>query len=192
MVHKIMPPYAALMVGLSLFVVPAALRAEAQTSEHAVTGLFSPDREQDLRNVMADVSEFELVHLDYENARATFRYDLHTLFPTLNPKKPPTPEEINQRLNNLLRAASMETFTLKPAPAVPMEKLTKLEMNIGICACKGCRYAAYLVVTKMPGVEQATVGSDNVVTAWIDPAKTDRAAVESALKKANMERTPKP
>jgi hypothetical protein len=175
------------MLGLAICMTCSASAAEKQTSEHSIVGLFSPDREQDLRNVMADISEFELVHLDYENARATFRYDVRELFPEMNPKKIPTPPEVEQRLSKLLSSASEGTFTLKPLPALPKEKLTRLELQVGILDCKGCRYAAYLAVTKVGGVEQATVGADNIVTAWIDPTKADRAAVEEALKKARIE-----
>jgi hypothetical protein len=166
-------------------------RADQQTSEHTLIGLFSPDREKDFREVMSDLPELELVHLDYDNAKVTFRYDLRALFPELNAKKPPTPGEIEQHISNLLREASNTTFTLKLTPTAPKEKLTKLEFKIGILDCKGCRYAAYLAATKVKGVEQATVTTDNIVTTWIDPTQTDAQAIEAALKKARIEHVSK-
>jgi len=172
-----------LLTGMVLCSVPGAFGAEEQTSEHTINGLFSPDREQDLRDLLADLPDIHVVQIDYENAKVTFRYDVAALFPNHDPRKPPTPAEIEQRLSHLLTEASMGTFSLKLTPAVPKEKLTKIEMNVGMLDCKGCRYAMYLTVTRVAGVEQATVGKDNVVTVWIDSTKTDRAAVESAVKK---------
>ena len=103
----------------------------------------------------------------------------------MNPKKPPTADEIEQSLSHLLGEASNQTFVLKPSSKIPREKLTKVEIKIGILDCKGCRYATYLVVMKEAGVEQATV--DKIVTAWLDPAMTSQAAIESALKRSGVE-----
>jgi hypothetical protein len=163
--------------------MPAAFGAEEQSSVHTIVGLFSPDREQDLRDLLADLPDLHLVSIDYENARATFRYDVAALLPNYNPKKPPTPAEIEQRLSHLLTEVSSGTFSIKLTPEVPKDKLTKIEMAVGMLDCKGCRYAMYLTVTRVPGVEQAMVGKDNLVTAWIDPTRTDRTAVENAVKK---------
>jgi hypothetical protein len=172
-----------LLTGTLLCLAPNTFGAEEQTSEHTIVGLFSPDREQDLRDLVADLPDVKLVSVDYDNARATFRYDVAALFPNHDPKKPPTAVEIEQRLSRLLTEASMGTFSLKLTPAVPKDKLTKIEMTVGMLDCKGCRYAMYLTVTRVAGVERATVGKDNVVTAWIDPTKTDQTAVENAVKK---------
>jgi hypothetical protein len=170
----------------------AAHGADEQSKEFTVVGLFSTDREQDLREVMADVTEFQLVKIDYENARATFRYDLQTIFTEQKLKKPPTGAEIDQRLNTLLTLASANTFSLKLTPPVPRDKLTKIEINVGILDCKGCRYAAYLAVTKVAGVERATVAKDGALTAMVEADKANQAALEDALKRANIEHRPKP
>jgi hypothetical protein len=178
------------LVGCSLL---SPLRAEEVTSKHGVIGLFSPDRQDDLREVLKSVTEFQLVKLDYDNAEVTLRYELEKLFPNVNPKKPPKEEEISQRLNNLLGNASQGTFRFKPLSAVPKDKLTKLEIKIGILDCKACRYGAYLTVLRVEGVERATVASKpSMITVWIDAKKTDRAAVEAVLKRAGVEVDPKP
>ena len=182
-----------LIAGLALLLAGSARAiADEQTGEYTVVGLFSPDRQKDLRDVLDNISEFRLVQLDYEHARATLRYDLRALMPEQNPKKPPKPEQVLERLNNILGRESDYTFSVRPPSAVPPEKLAKVELKVGILDCKGCRYAAYLAVMKADGVDRATVGLDSVVTAWIDPAKTDRAAVEAALKKARIECLTKP
>ena len=54
--------------------------------------------------------------------------------------------------------------------------------------CKGCALAAYESIAKLDGVEQATVNFKvGLVTAMIDPKKTDRAALEAALKQKQVE-----
>jgi hypothetical protein len=175
-----------------LCLLASSLRAEEQTSQYRIIGLFSPDRVQDLRDAMDYVNEFQLVNVDYENAQVTLRYDLKSILPDFNPKKPPTADQIEVRLDQILREASEHTFELKPLPSIPKEKLTKLEIHIGILDCKGCRYGAYLAAQRVEGVEQANVVTDpSLVIAWIDPAKTNRAAVEASLKKANVELKPK-
>ena len=174
-----------------LFMVTPPANAQEQTSEHTLIGLFSPDRVDDLKQAMADVPELNLVKLDYENARITFRYNMHALFPDRDAKNQPKPEEIAQRINNLLRDASDNTFTLKLTPDAPREKLKKIEFQVGILDCKGCRYAAYLAAIHVNGVEQATVSKDNIVTTWIDPSQTDSDTIAEALKKARIEKVTK-
>jgi len=174
----------AIVLGVVLYVAPASLRAAEQTSEHRIVGLFSPDRVNDLHKVLDDISVVHLDHLDYETARGTFRYDLKDLFPTLNPRKPPTDAEIEQALSHLLSEASNATFSLTPCSKLPKDKLTKLEIKIGILDCKGCRYAVHLMAMKEDGVEQAIV--DKTLIMWVDPAKANQAAIEAVLKKAGV------
>jgi hypothetical protein len=184
--------FAALFLSIACCSAPIARGAdEKQTKEFAIVGLFSADREQDLRTVMADIPEVQLLSVDYERARATFSYDVTSLFEQ-KPKKPPTATEVEQRINALLTRASTNTFSLKLTPAVPREKLSRIELNIGILDCKGCQYAAYLAVTKAPGVERATVASDGKLVAMVETAKADEAAITAALKKANIECRDKP
>ena len=72
--------------------------------------------------------------------------------------------------------------------AVPADQLTKLEIPIGVLDCKGCRYAAYIAVAKLDGVERATVTTTpSAVVAWVDAAKVKREALVDALKKMRVE-----
>jgi len=62
-------------------------------------------------------------------------------------------------------------------------------VNISIAGldCTGCSYGAYLAVYKIDGVENATASfKEGAVTAWIDPNKTNRAALEEALTKRGV------
>jgi len=180
------------LLGVVWCCLVSSLHAEEQTIKYGITGLFSPDREDDLREAMKSVTEFQIAKLDYDNAEVTLRYDVGKLLPNANPKKPPKEEEITQRLNSLLGTASQHTFRLKPPSTLPKDQLTKLEINIGILDCKACRFGAYLTVLKIEGVEHAIVISKpSRVTAWIDAKKTDRTALETALKRAGVEVDPK-
>lgn len=185
--------FSALILGIICCCAPAALAADdKQSKEFAIIGLFSPDREQDLRDVMADVPEFQLVRVDYDNARATFSYDVASLFAEQKPRKAPTASEVEQRINTLLTRASSNTFALKLTPDIPREKLTRIELNVGILDCKGCQYAAYFATMKALGVERATVARDGTLTAFVETGKSDEAALKDALKRANIECRAKP
>ena len=166
-------------------------RADEQTVRLRVIGLCSPDRQDDLRQIVGKIAGLQLVTLDYEKTEADFRCDVPRMLANFNPKKPPTPGQIVARLDEMLRAASQGTFSVTPPSAVPRDKLTVVEIKIGILDCKACRFAAYQAVAKKEGVERATVDSEKgIITAWIDPAKTDRPALEDALKKARVDLPP--
>ena len=163
------------------------LFSRAEESKHRITGLSELSREEDLRATVKTMPDVELVKFDYESTEATFRYDVTKLISGYNPKKPPNEEAITKRLDDLLRAASQGTFTLKPPATIPKDKMQAIEIKVGVLDCKGCRYGAYIAIAKLDGVERATVTNAGLLTVWIDPAKTNREALEGALKKARVE-----
>lgn len=182
-----------ILVAVASLSLVSPVQAEEQTARYGLIGLFTPDRKDDLRELMRELPEFQLASIDTDSAEVTIRYDLAKLFPNFNAKKPPTADEVFQRLNNLLGSASQGTFRIKPLSTVPKDKLTRVEIKIGVLDCKACRYGAYSVVLRIDGVERATVSAQpSMVTAWIDPSKTDRAALEAALKRAGVQIDPKP
>ena len=70
---------------------------------------------------------------------------------------------------------------------LPADKVSKVEIKVGLLDCKACRYAAYSVIAKIEGVERATVSSQtSTITAAIDATKTNQGALTEALKKANV------
>ena len=166
---------------------PAAAATTTATATYRVVGLFEPEREQDLKEVIKILPALDLVSLNYETTEATFRYDVSKLINAYNPKKPPNPETIEKNIDNLLRNASNGTFTLKPGPPLSKDKLQDVKLEVGILHCRGCRYGAYQVVAKVEGVEQATITPNGQLTAWIDKAKTNQGAIEEALKKARID-----
>lgn len=173
------------MLLLTLCLTTIGLHADE--SRHRIIGLSEPSREQDLRAQVRTISGLELVSLDFTTTEAAFRYELGTLFPTINPKKPPSQAEITQKLDSLLKAASRGTFTLKPLATLPEDKMQEINIRVGLLDCKGCRYGAYIAIAKLDGVEHAVVSESSLLTAWIDPAKTDRETLIGALKKGRVE-----
>jgi hypothetical protein len=164
------------------------LHAQEQTTTYRLVGLSAPEREADLREAMKSVTGVTIMRLDIAKAEATLRFNAEELFLPAKSKQPPAPEKIIERLNNLIGNASRHTFQLTAPSTVPPDKLTKIEILIGVLDCKACRYAAYSAIAKIDGVERATVSAmPCVVIAWIDAMKTNREALEEALKRARVE-----
>lgn len=155
---------------------------EPATIKLRVMGLFSPDRETDLREVMLKIPDAKLLSIDYANAEVVFEYD-----PTKSFEKA-KPEKIPERLDNAVRTNSYSTFSIKPLSTTPKDKLQKCAIGVVGLDCKGCALAAYESVARIEGVEQATASfKDGLVTARFDPEKTNRGALEEALTKARVE-----
>jgi hypothetical protein len=155
--------------------------ARPQEFRHRVTGLFQPDRVEDLGRIVAQLPEVKLVGVDFRSAEAIFRYDAARLGGG-------KPENALEHLDNLVRNASRSTFGIKPLSSTPREKLTPVEIDVYGLDCKACALVAYEAVAKINGVEQATASfKEGRVTAWIDGTKTRRESLVEALKKAHVE-----
>lgn len=155
--------------------------ADVQPVKHRVTGLFSRDREADLREAVKRLPEVEVVAIDFDSAEVTFSYDPAKLFPKMKEK------DYLERFDNMLRTASTHTFGVRPLCATPKDKLARVEIGVLGLDCKACSLAAYESIFKIDGVEQATASfKEGKVTALIDPDKTNKAALEEALKKRNV------
>jgi hypothetical protein len=153
-----------------------------QPIKYQITGLFSPDREQDLREAFAQIPQIKLVSLDYKNAEVALQYDPAKVFPNTKP------EEVLPKLDGMLKSASNHTFGVKPLRTTPLEKLKLIEIPVAGLDCKACCLAAYEAIYKLEGVERATASfRDGRVTALIDPEKTDRTKLEAALKKLGVQ-----
>ena len=178
--------FASLLCALTLAL--PLLHAEEQTGTYRLFGLSAAEREADLREVLAKVPEVTLVSLDAAKAEVTLRFEAEKLFPPTKAKQPPAADKITARLDTLIGTASTRTFGITERSTVPADKLTKVEILIGVLDCKGCRYAAYQAVAKLEGVERATVSATpSAVIAWIDATKIKRDALEDALKKARVD-----
>ncbi len=178
-----------LLAALIGFSFVATLRAEEQTMTVRVIGISDPSRVEDFRTAVKSVSELQLVSVDGDKASAVLRYEVSAIITKPKPKPADlAPEKILEQLNNLVGKASIHTFSVTAPTGVAEDKLTKVEFQVGVLDCKGCRYGAYLAIAKLDGVERAIVDSNTrTLTAWIDPAKTNKEALEAALKKARVE-----
>jgi hypothetical protein len=171
-----------------LWYLPAAeLRAAEDTVTLRVVGFSHPEREEDFRQVVAGLPELSLVDLKIDRGEVTLRYDRTALFPTLKPDQPILPEKLIEQIDKLVGQASNRTFTLTAPLMTPEDKLAKEEITVGLLDCKACRYAVYIAVAKIEGVERASVSDASVLTAWIDASKTNREALVEALKNARVE-----
>jgi hypothetical protein len=170
----------------SLFV--AGLRVDLQAApsveiSRRVVGLFEPSRVDDLKQFVPTLPGVELVRVDYASTVAVWRLDPALVMPNYNAKKPPSEEQLVQRLDSLLGATSTRTFALKPLAGISADKTTIVELRTHILDCRGCRYALYIGIAKLEGVESATVGKDGLIAARIDSSKTDQKTLDAALKK---------
>jgi copper chaperone CopZ len=154
---------------------------EVEQVKHRITGLFDRLREADLRESVKKMTGVTLVSIDFDHAEATFEYDAAKLF------KDSKPKDYLERFDSLLRQSSAHTFGARPLSTTPKDKLTRIEIPVAGNDCKGCCLAAYESIFKIDGVEQATASfKEGKVTALIDPSKTNRAALEEALKKRQV------
>ena len=152
-----------------------------QEVKHQVTGLFCPERVEDLHKAAKQLTNIELVSVDYAKAEAVFRYDPAQVFNNA------TPEKIVEQFDNQLRNASRHTFGIKPLCTTPRDQLQFVEIPVVGLDCKACSLGAYEILYKLEGVEQATASfKTGLVTAWIHSSKTDRKSLEETLVKRNV------
>jgi hypothetical protein len=179
---KIWIPALALLAAASLCQAEDAQPESPKPVKYQITGMFSRDRVEDLRKVGAMLPDVMLVDIDYERAEASFLYDPAKAF------KGVKPEEYVKRLDDMVRNASRHTFGVKSVSTVPRDKLKLIEIKVAGLDCKACSLAAYEAIFRIEGVEQATASfREGLVTALVEEGKTDRAALEDALRKRQVE-----
>jgi copper chaperone CopZ len=160
-------------------------KAAKQLIKHQVTGLFSPDREQDLKEVFQKLPDFKLVSIDFANAEVSVEYDTAKVFPGANA------DQVIERFDNLVRNASTHTFGIKALRTVEKDKLKQVEIAVVGLDCKACSLAAYEAIFRLKGVESATASfKEGRVTALINPQVIDRVELETALKQRGVEIKP--
>jgi len=156
--------------------------ANPVTVKHQVGGLYSPEREKDLREAFAKLPMFKLIAIDYENAEVTVEYDPAKLWPG------DKPDRYLENFSNALGGVTRNTFRAKPLRAKPLDKMKKVQIPVTGLDCPGCNYGAYRIISVLPGVETAIADfKTGRVTALIDPELTNQDALEAALKKAEVE-----
>lgn len=170
-----------LMTLLALFICNISFAGESTKLTVRVTGLFSKDREKDLREVLTGWPEVKLGGINFDRAEVDLHFDAGKLFPKLKPA------EIIARLDERLRDLSNHTFGVRAVSTVPREKLKHIEIPVVGLDCKACCLAAYEIVAQIDGVEQATASfREGRITATIDPEKTDKSKLEAAIKQRGV------
>jgi copper chaperone CopZ len=172
----------ALALGILAALPSVGEATELKTFKHRVAGLFSHDREADLREAVKKMTGVDVVSIDFDMAEVTFSYDPGKLF-----EKGTKEKDWLERFDNLLRQSSSHTFSAKPLFPTPKEKLVRVEIGVVLPDCRGCCLGVYEILAKADGVAQATADlKEGRVTALIDPEKTNRAALQDALKKREV------
>jgi copper chaperone CopZ len=173
----------AILSGLFLagWAVAAEPQAKSERFTYRVLGMFSRDREADLREVFKGFADLTLVAVNFDDAEITVEFVPAKAFPGAKP------EQLVERVDQRVREATRHTFSVKPRRTVAPEKLEQVVIPVSGCDCKACCLAAYEAVAVLDGVEQATASfREGRVTARIDPTKTDRAKLEEALRKRGV------
>jgi copper chaperone CopZ len=175
---------AAAVLAVSLLPGPAVADDKTPKPERhtfRVLGLFAPDREKDLRAVCEELPDITLVGVNFADAEITVEFVPGRAFPGAKP------EQFAERLDQKVRPLTRGTFGVKPRRTVPADQLEEVVIPVAGLDCKACCLAAYELVAKIDGVEQATASfKDGRVTARIDPARTDRTKLEDALRKRGV------
>ncbi len=166
-----------------------ATQGEDIRISYRLTGLFQPDRVGDLHQQAAELPasgpnhsvEVKLLDVNYDTCVVTFSYDGAKTF------KNQKPEQIQNRIDQLLRQASKGAFSISPLSTLKPEDLKKERIAVAGHDCKGCNYGLYRAIASIEGVERAIASfKEGHLTAWIDPAKTNREALVAALKKKEV------
>jgi copper chaperone CopZ len=171
---------------LAAVFVPAFASAQEKTPKverltYRVTGLFSPEREKDLRSAFQGLADFKLIDVNYADAEITIEFAPAKLFPGQKP------ERVTELVEEKVRSATNHTFGVKPRRTIPRDKLKEVTIPVAGCDCKACNLATYEAVSGIDGVFQATANlKEGRVTALIDPSKTDQGKLEESLKKRGV------
>ena len=79
------------------------------------------------------------------------------------------------------------TFGLKPPSSTPKNQLKRVEIPVLGLDCKACCLAAYEIVARLDGVEQATASfKEGRISALIDPKRIQITQIEAALKERGV------
>lgn len=179
------------LLPIVLLVIATNALAEERKVEYRLTGLFQPDRVDDLRRQAGTVvinegnppAEVKLVEVNYESAIATYAYDTES--PAFKNRNP---DQVLEKINNQLRHISRGSFTVTPLSTLKPDQQKQERIDVAGLDCKGCAYGAYRSIAMIDGVERAVVSfKDGHVTAWIDPSKTNRESLIKALKNAQVD-----
>jgi copper chaperone CopZ len=175
------------MAGLLAVSLPVTVAADDKPANperitYRVLGLFSADREKDLRAAFEELPDLKLVGVNFDDAEITIEFVPGKVFPGQKP------ERVVELIDQQVRAQTHHTFSVKPRRTVPRDKLKPVVIPVAGLDCKACSLAAYEAVAAIDGVEQATASfKEGRITALIDPKRTDQTKLEEALRKKGVQ-----
>ncbi|MCA9179113.1 MAG: hypothetical protein KDB14_31840, partial [Planctomycetales bacterium] len=159
-------------------VPPPAAIDDSHRIELQVTGLFMPECVAKLRETIQQLPEAKLLEVDFETARARIAYAAESEL--LRGAKP---EQIIERLDNRVRQLSGHTLSLKQPGNLARDRQERIEIGIVGLDCMACSLAVHDMLIRIEGVEQVQASfRDGMAVSWIDPTKTNRAALEELLR----------
>jgi copper chaperone CopZ len=127
-------------------------------------------------------AQVKLVEVNYDTTVVTFTYDAASKH-----FKNAKPDQVRERISNVLRNVSKGAFNIFPLSELKPEQRKEERIAVAGLDCKGCAYGAYRTVAAIDGVERATVSfKEGWLIASIDPARTNREALIAALEKARV------
>ncbi len=145
-----------------------------------ILGLFAMERIGDFR-LLLDKLKIKILELDFHQAEGILEFDPAKV---LSGAKL---QEYTSRLDELVRNSSQGTFGLKPPGTTPKNKLKRIEIPVLGLDCKACCLAAYEIVARLDGVEQATASfKEGRITALIDPGRIQLSQLETTLKERGV------
>jgi copper chaperone CopZ len=161
---------------------PAKAEPKVERITYRVIGLFSRDREKDLRAGFEELTDFKLISVNFDDSEITVEFAPAKLWPGQKP------ERVTELVNDKVRASTSHTFGVKPRREIARDKLQEVTIPAAGCDCKACCLAAYEAVANVDGVYQATASfKDGRITVLFDPTKTDKSKLEEALRKRGVD-----
>lgn len=182
-----------LLLAILLLLASRTAAAGEVRASYRITGLFQPDRVDDLRRQAGvlrlddggTIVEIRLVDVDYGAALVVFAYDGDARAFSGKP-----PRQVEETINTLLRNASRGCFEIHAPGPRKADQLRQEEIAVAGLDCKGCAFGAYRAIARIDGVERAVVSfREGRITARIHPEKTSRRALVAALRKAEVDVT---
>lgn len=101
-----------------------------------VLGLFMPERERDLKDLLEKTGKFKLIALDFAKAELTVEFDSAQVWSGEKPNR------YLELFNNELRNGSRGSFSAKELIQTPADKLRWVEITVVGLDCKGCSFGA--------------------------------------------------
>lgn len=187
---RILPVVLGIAIGTVCFFGHSGLSVRAQDKKagklqqftYRAIGLFSPERENDLKEAFSKIPNIKLIQVDYQSNRFTVEHDPARTWPG----------EMSYRyteiIHGTLQNVSRGSFGARALPEKPLDQLQIVEIPVVGLDCKGCALGACRLIHQLPGVETVTVDFvGGKIRARVDPNRANRAALEKALKQGGVE-----